>query len=160
MTYGLHCAHSCPEISQIVINDFYVDDLLTGTQAVSEIAKIKVDLWRIFAQAGMELGKWATNCPDIQELANRSKEIITDKNPKTLGLLWLQTRHTDELRFPITPSHSNRITKRIILSEIAQIFDLLGLISLIITTAKLILQQLWQIQSCWDQLVSQELYTQ
>ena len=52
------------------------------------------------------------------------------------------------------------MTKRIILSEIAQIFDPLGLVCPIIVRAKIILQQLWQLRLEWDESVSQELHSQ
>ncbi|XP_029054961.2 uncharacterized protein LOC114882244 [Osmia bicornis bicornis] len=158
---GLKCAQTFPEISRIIISDFYVDDLLTGAQSALEIQKLKTEITRVLSQAGMHLRKWASNCPNIHMASDgvgNSKEITADKDPKTLGLLWAPT--TDELGFTIMPTTSRRVTKRSILSDIAQIFDPLGLIGPVVVTAKLILQRLWQVQVGWDESIPQELFSQ
>ena len=112
------------------MTDFYVDNLLTGCETLIEARKLRDDLTHILGQAGFPLRKWASN--DHRTLTrspdSRSKiEFHTgDKNPKTLGLLWLT--QSDELGYTATVSLQKSITKRNILSQIAQIFDPLGLI--------------------------------
>ncbi|XP_043257983.1 uncharacterized protein LOC122400525 [Colletes gigas] len=158
---GLDCAQTYPIISKILINDFYVDDLLTGTQTITEAIRVRKELSAILAQAGFQLRKWATNCPSIlrsEADTPTDKEFHTDKDPKTLGLLWSPA--DDRLRFSVTERMHKRVTKRTILSEIAQIFDPLGLIGPVIVRAKIIMQKLWQGQTGWDEAVSQELHTQ
>ena len=56
-------------------------------------------------------------------------------------------------------SSSSKITKRNILSEIAKLFDPLGLLGPIIVRAKIIMQRLWQLQLGWDQSLPLELHT-
>ncbi|XP_076660689.1 uncharacterized protein LOC143364062 [Halictus rubicundus] len=110
--------------------------------------------------AGMNLRKWASNCPTVTttDSTESNREIAVDKDPKTLGLLWSPT--TDNLIFIVKPPQNQRITKRTILSEIAQIFDPLGLIGPIVIVAKIILQKLWQIQIGWDRSIPQDLHSQ
>ncbi|XP_076230267.1 uncharacterized protein LOC143176322 [Nomia melanderi] len=158
---GLQCTETAPDISKIIMNDFYVDDLLTGAQTSIEISTIKSKLTTILSQAGMHLRKWATNCPDIITTPgsnNNSQETIIERDPKTLGLSW--SPRTDELNFMIQLDNNRRTTKRTILSEIARLFEPLGLLGPFIVIAKLILQRLWQVQAGWDESVSQELSTQ
>ncbi|XP_076225075.1 uncharacterized protein LOC116434182 [Nomia melanderi] len=155
------CTETAPDISKIIMNDFYVDDLLTGAQTSIEISTIKSKLTTILSQAGMHLRKWATNCPGVITMPgsnNNSQETIIERDPKTLGLSW--SPRTDELNFMIQLDNNRRTTKRTILSEIARLFDPLGLLGPFIVIAKLILQRLWQIQAGWDESVSQELSTQ
>ncbi|XP_076223029.1 uncharacterized protein LOC143174456 [Nomia melanderi] len=143
------------------MNDFYVDDLLAGAQTSIEISTIKSKLTTILSQAGMHLRKWATNCPDVITTPgsnNNSQETIIERDPKTLGLSW--SPRTDELNFMIQLDNNRRTTARTILSEIARLFDPLGLLGPFIVIAKLILQRLWQIQAGWDESVSQDLSTQ
>nr|CAI5839678.1 unnamed protein product [Callosobruchus analis] len=45
------------------------------------------------------------------------------------------------------------ITKRVMLSEISQMYDPLGLLSACIILAKITLQQLWLINLSWDEIV-------
>ncbi|XP_076232926.1 uncharacterized protein LOC143178272 [Calliopsis andreniformis] len=91
-------------------------------------------------------------------LESKEKRLSVDHESKVLGLHWSSVK--DELYFKITPSTHKRITKRSILSEMSQIFDPLGLVGPVITRAKLIMQQLWQTKTGWDESVSQELCTQ
>ncbi|XP_076377847.1 uncharacterized protein LOC117225086 [Megalopta genalis] len=158
---GLECAERLLETSRIIINDFYVDDLLTGTETILDAQKLRDEITNILEQAGFQLRKWVTNSPNI--LKNNlepveEKEISIDKDPKTLGLLW--SPDEDLLRFSLSFEKHRRVTKRVILSEIAQIFDPLGIIGPIITRAKIIMQELWQLKTGWDESISQELHTQ
>ncbi|XP_015437886.1 PREDICTED: uncharacterized protein LOC107193025, partial [Dufourea novaeangliae] len=158
---GLECTHTFPNASKVIINDFYVDDLLTGVATISEAKRLKDEVSGILLQAGLPLRKWATNCPLIFQSSPdtvTAKELNADKDPKTLGLQWASVE--DELRFCISSSNNKRVTKRTILSEIAQIFDPLGLIGPVITRAKLMMQRLWKMQIGWDETISQELHAQ
>nr|XP_012143823.1 PREDICTED: uncharacterized protein LOC105662854 [Megachile rotundata] len=157
---GLECAQEFPVVSRIIINDFYVDDLLTGLDTVDELRYVKERLSQIVGQAGLRLRKWASNCATFTEQGSNIKhiELSADKVPKTLGLHWSTVE--DELHFMIKPSTNNRVTKRQILSEISQIFDPLGLIGPVITCAKLVMQQLWQLRTDWDESVCQEIHHQ
>ncbi|XP_017796961.1 PREDICTED: uncharacterized protein LOC108578189, partial [Habropoda laboriosa] len=146
---GRQHAESFPIASRAIIQDFYVDDLLTGCETIEEAFELRHSLIKILEQSGFTLRKWASNNPSIVTEMNENRGAVTiktaDRDPKTLGLLW--TTESDELHYAVKSYSSNRITKRVILSEIAQIFDPLGLLEPIITKAKLIMQQLWQIHS-------------
>jgi hypothetical protein len=51
------------------------------------------------------------------------------------------------------------VTKRVILSGIAQLFDPLGLIGAILVNVKIILQKVWALKLDWDDSVPMEIYT-
>ncbi|XP_076389571.1 uncharacterized protein LOC105662854 [Megachile rotundata] len=157
---GLECAQEFPVVSRIIINDFYVDDLLTGLDTVDELRYVKEKLSQVVGQAGLKLRKWASNSAALTEQGSNIEhiELSADKDPKTLGLHWSTVE--DELHFMIKPSTNSRVTKRQILSEISQIFDPLGLIGPVITCAKLVMQQLWQLRTDWDESVCQEIHHQ
>lgn len=61
---------------------------------------------------------------------------------------------TDLYIFEIKPISFEEITKRIILSIIARIFDPLGLLCPIILYAKLINKDLWEENVQWDEPIS------
>ena len=106
--------------------DFVIDEQ-TAVQLVQELQ----DLW---AKAGMKARKWLSNLPEV--LAVIPKELRTfeidlkDSLPttKTLGVLWRAQQ--DVLTFQAKkPSEEEELTKRIILSKVAGVFDPLGLAS-------------------------------
>ncbi|CAK9796147.1 hypothetical protein ANTPLA_LOCUS665 [Anthophora plagiata] len=116
---GKDCAQSFPHASTTILNDFYVDDLLTGCETIELAIELRNTLTSILARAGFPLRKWASNDPRVN---SRDRDNIhgqveikeTDKEPKTLGLLW----HTksDELSYStIKSSEPSRLTKRRIL---------------------------------------------
>lgn len=112
-------------------------------------------------QAGkFELRKWCANHPLL--LQNIPKEYIeanflvdeADKSIKALGI-YRDPLH-DTFRFRINlPTPPAIVTKRIILSDISRLFDPLGLVSPVIVTAKLFMQEIWRLkESKWDESVT------
>ncbi|CAL1678858.1 unnamed protein product [Lasius platythorax] len=53
---------------------------------------------------------------------------------------------------------ANRVTKRTLLSEVASLFDPLGLLGPLTVVAKIILQETWQAQIGWDESLLQDVY--
>lgn len=155
-------AQENPLISSIIAKDFYVDDLLTGARSISDLECIKSEITKVLSSYGFPLRKFISNCPDIlnnNDLNDNSVINLSNNEPtKTLGLLW-HPKH-DAFLFPVEMSmSSNTVTKRSILSSLAQIFDPLGLLSPLIVTAKVILQSLWQLRLAWDESVPMDVHT-
>ena len=48
---------SFPDAASAIINDFYVDDLLTGADTISNLTKLKTDLGTLLSQYGLTLHK-------------------------------------------------------------------------------------------------------
>lgn len=53
--------HQHPEASEIIMRDFYVDDLLTGGDDFGHLLQIKEQIVAILATARFELHKWKAN---------------------------------------------------------------------------------------------------
>ena len=75
---------------------------------------------------------------------------------KVLGLKWNSIEDNFCILIPEI-SLSGPITKRKILSLIAQCYDPLGFLSPIIITGKLIMQELWKTQLDWDETINDKL---
>ncbi|KAL0860640.1 hypothetical protein ABMA27_009990 [Loxostege sticticalis] len=152
---GLDCDD--PAIAQIIIHDFYVDDLLSGGDTIAKVQDIKEKVTLALASACMPLRKFKSNAPELMSDSQSSVDLnIGAKEPsKTLGLDW----HTgsDELCFKINAEPSNVITKRSILSLIGQIFDPLGLLSPCVISLKMIMQKLWLCKVSWDEELPPEI---
>ena len=61
---------------------------------------------------------------------------------------------SDKFIFSITTPSTSVVSKRIILSEISQLFDPLGFFSPVVTRAKILMQSLWIDKLGWDDPVS------
>lgn len=153
-----------PEAAEVLRMDFYVDDLFSGGNTVEETIALRRQLDSLLSAGGFELRKWASNVDAVLEdvpLDNKalktSVDLDRDQCIKSLGLHWEPA--TDHLRYKIglPPINDTPLTKRIALSQIARLFDPLGLVGPVITSAKLFMQALWTLKSNeghtwgWDQ---------
>lgn len=112
-------------------------------------------------RGGFNIRQWASNHPDIlqdlPETAIHAKLRLDRTSPlKTLGISWAS--NTDTLFYSVTsPDLNAKITKTFILSEIAKIFDPLGLLGPVILQAKSIMQETWKCKVDWHTPVPNEL---
>ncbi|KAJ8910134.1 hypothetical protein NQ315_003505 [Exocentrus adspersus] len=134
--------------------DTYVDDIVTGCSTVDEALALKNELIHLCNKGGFELHKWGSN--KSQLLANSSvdarnnapsRSLDTDEITKVLGLLWVPS--SDTFTYKVEP-FERPCTKRNLLSELARVFDPLGLLSPITLFMKHLMQQLWVLGLNWD----------
>lgn len=149
-----------PLASKIILNDFYVDDLLTGCCTVEEGVKMYSDLNTILNSAGFKLRKWVSNSNEILSKLNSSvSHGVLDFNSnnvtRTLGLTWKPT--SDNLCYEVNVNNEIIDTKRTILSQISKIFDPLGLLGPVIITAKILLQEIWSENLDWDDILPKQI---
>ncbi|XP_043498822.1 uncharacterized protein LOC122522080 [Polistes fuscatus] len=150
-----------PRAAIALKEDFYVDDLLTGARTVREAKQVRDELISITAGAGMHLRQWASNCAEIlKDLDTADNNIInldSSGTIKTLGVNWNAAE--DNIGYTVKrAADPSKVTKRVILSEISQLFDPLGLLGPVVINAKLMMQRLWQLKSTWDEDVPADIY--
>ncbi|XP_055584795.1 uncharacterized protein LOC129737660 [Uranotaenia lowii] len=157
----------------ILKRDVYVDDLVTSGRTPEELAEVRNQLDQLCRRGGFEFRKFASNIesvldgiPSERRALQSSVELAADQTIKTLGLHWEPA--SDHFRFQIRlPEHSRDVvlSKRLALSQIAQLFDPLGLVGPVIVTAKMFMQTLWSLNSDdgkpwgWDQPLPPSLTT-
>lgn len=135
--------YAYPKASQTIREDFYMDDLC-GARTVEEAQQLRDEISKILTTAGLPLRKWISNREEVlQDVDSKHDEytICIGEDRKMLGLHW--DAQKDCLKYKINVQGVNQsMSKRFILSIIAQIFDPLGLMGPAIIKAKLLLQQL------------------
>ncbi|XP_063994589.1 uncharacterized protein LOC135172476 [Diachasmimorpha longicaudata] len=172
VTYGTSCAPclSLRVLKQLAIDEAhrfplalstftrgrYVDDIYGGAETEEELEEIIKDLIGLCMAGGMPLQKWCSNAPrTLGQLGISAESAPTiefgQSSVKVLGLCWQP--QTDTFYFKARNFSGDTITKRVILSEIAQIYDPLGLIAPVTITAKIFIQELWLLKLDWDEQI-------
>lgn len=152
--------------ARILTEDFYVDDTLSGADTIDEAIKCQHQLKALLAKGGFHIHKWCSNSKEFIEcipLEDREKQVpLQEYGPneviKVLGIMWDPNNDTFLIANPpSTPPASKPATKRIVYSEVAKLFDPLGLFAPVIVTAKLLVQQLWRTKAGWDDRIDDDL---
>ncbi|XP_018401191.1 PREDICTED: uncharacterized protein LOC108778481 [Cyphomyrmex costatus] len=142
----------------------YVDDLLTGAETINDARTIRSEVTALLAKGGFTIRQWASNDERIIEgmasdALHASFVVDMDRSLKTLGITW--NAREDKICYVAYPVNiSNRVTKRIILSGTAKIYDPLGLVGPVVFYAKRLMQDVWRCNVQWDESVPQEIHTQ
>ncbi|XP_011859856.1 PREDICTED: uncharacterized protein LOC105557272 [Vollenhovia emeryi] len=174
VTYGLNCAPflALRTIQQLVSDKGYrfpltivpmskgryVDDIFGGADTISEAKDIVRDVIQLCEAGGFPLQKWNSNCLELLPKSNNGSSSTVEIEPthfKILGLIWKP--NTDTFHFTAATSPITVFTKRTIASDIAKLYDPLGLIAPILIRAKILLQELWLLKVEWDEPLSPEL---
>ncbi|KAJ8980871.1 hypothetical protein NQ317_001335, partial [Molorchus minor] len=162
---GVGNMESYPNAANVIIHDFYVDDMLSGATTAAEAVQLSKEVNSILKSGCFELRKWVSNDPQVLEQISSdcasSDRIVfgeKDKN-KTLGVLWCFK--LDVLMYRIDfSSKENKISKRSMLSDISRIFDPLGLLGPCVIIAKILLQKLWLQKIDWDEVLPANIHSQ
>ncbi|XP_064214925.1 uncharacterized protein LOC135267108 [Tribolium castaneum] len=144
-----------PLASEVLVNDVYIDDIITGCSSIAEAHNLRDELIDLLSTAGFELRKWSSNDPTVlnkiplshqldQALAfNSESEFFV----KVLGLQW--NPRNDSFSYSIQP-FNRPCSKRSLLSELARIFDPIGFLAPLTFYAKRLIQYLWTLKLSWD----------
>uniref|UniRef100_A0AAG5DS52 Integrase catalytic domain-containing protein n=1 Tax=Anopheles atroparvus TaxID=41427 RepID=A0AAG5DS52_ANOAO len=138
--------------------NFYVDDLIGGAQSIEGAKKLRSELSALLSKGGFDLRKWTSNRLEVlsglaeDQLGNKSSlHFDSHETVKALGVSWKP--ESDTLHFDChiqTPSDEEVSTKRTALSNIARLFDPLGMLAPVIVCAKIIMQEMWMSACGWD----------
>ncbi|XP_072400237.1 uncharacterized protein [Diabrotica undecimpunctata] len=159
--------NSFPLASQTILKDFYVDDLLTGSNSISELIQTCQEVSFILNSAGFPLRKWTSNNPNVLQTISSNDDSLAilklgqNDASKTLGIYWYS--QLDILKYSINKNIyplTSSLTKRQVLSDITQIYDPLGLISPCIILGKIMIQKLWSLNMAWDEPIPDDLSLQ
>ena len=153
-----------PLAAKAVEDSFYVDDGLTGADSIDEAIELYHQLLGLFGKGGFLLRKWSSSeleviqhiDPELREQKHVHSISDAREYTKTLGVEWNVS--LDHFRITVaTPPPHETLTKRLLISNIARTFDVLGWFSPTVVKAKILLQRLWEKKVQWDDPVPSEL---
>jgi len=151
-------------VAKVILNDFYIDDLLRGADTVEDAMSIAKRVNDVLGRGCFPLRKWTSNDRRvIRDLPSGDScrgdvSFGDDSVLKTLGLFW--NPRDDRLFYSVREGEQACTTKRYILSEISRIFDPLGMIGPVIVIAKIMIQRLWRQGVSWDESIPCALYSE
>ncbi|XP_074036726.1 uncharacterized protein [Leptinotarsa decemlineata] len=152
-----------PLAKRALLKQTYVDDVLHGTDSLSELEDSYHQLNSLLNSAGFKLHKWSSNSSQFREKYCEDPdpiqyEIKMEDNPsKVLGLSWNPC--SDNLAVSLPKIYCNDTpSKRKALSITAQMFDPVGFLGPFIVLAKIFLQKLWLAKISWDEPLPVELF--
>ena len=146
-----------PELVKELREGLYVDDLMTGGVTVKETGEKKVMATELFEDATFSIHKWHSNAKELEGDSGTSVESEDvsyakqqlgggEVGGKLLGLPWNRERDT----FSISLDVNTCTTKREVISEIAKVYDPLGLVSPTMLVAKLLYRDICDSKISWD----------
>ena len=145
-----------PDVANMILRNFYVDDCLKSLSSSSAAVKHVADLCKLMSIGRFNLTKWASNdrqvlesippdkrAKDVKELDLECDMLPTER---ALGVSWLV--ETDALSFKVIKEKPS--TRRGILSVVSSVYDPLGMAAPFVLPAKLLLQDLCRKGLGWD----------
>ncbi|XP_062698793.1 uncharacterized protein LOC109420058 [Aedes albopictus] len=184
MIFGATCSPSCaqfvknrnaqrfasqfPRAVEAVVDEHYVDDMLTSVELEVEAEELARQVEYIHGQAGFQIHNWLSNSQAVLDamgagnVSEKSLNTITKHaSDKVLGLWWCTT--TDEMTFKIPARQDSKLllghrtpTKREVLSTLMTVYDPLGLIGNFLMFLKTLLQEIWRSGVAWDEPIAQK----
>lgn len=147
-----------PVAEKIVKHSFYVDDVLTGAETVEDAQYARKDLCALLDKGCFPLCKWRSNSKQLldtipEELRETSDHRIVSASTdyqKTLGIHWSTAQ---DCLFAASPAVQieDTVTKRVLTSNVAKIFDPMGWFAPAVLPARIMVQQAWKLHLGWDE---------
>ncbi|XP_055527384.1 uncharacterized protein LOC129719999 [Wyeomyia smithii] len=142
---------------QMILQDCYVDDLITGADTIEEAIESQRQIRSLLAKGQFPIHKWCANDARIlSDIPDNEREKLVylnqtsaDQVIKTLGLIWNPSSDKFLFTFDLI-SDDKPITKRRLFSIVARLFDPLGFLSPTVVLAKQLMQKTWVAKLKWD----------
>lgn len=145
------------EAVRAIQNNLYIDDYLDSARTTSEAIARARDVQDILGKGDVHLTKWISNCKELMEALCGDSSLLTFAeeyhlgedtiDAKVLGIRWRP--HDDVLVFHVDLGETV-FTRCGLLSKMAKIYDPLGLLSPVVTRAKMMHRQLGLCGLNWD----------
>ena len=139
---------------KLVENHLYMDDAIDGAGTTKEAIDLLKQLIAFFKSMHLELQKINSN--DKAVLADLDPALLehTANVTTVLGIEWDTVQDT---LAPKPPPAKACATKRQVLSQLATIYDPLGLVAPVTCQGKIIMQKIWTLQLGWDDKIPPEI---
>ena len=144
------------EVSDVILHNFYVDDLLKSVDSEARAVTLVQDVSELCLKGGFRLRKWISNNRNVMKSVpdeDLRKDLCFDTLPveRALGVCWNMENDTFGFNVAVRDSLP---TRRNLLSIVCSVYDPLGLAAPFVLLAKILLQDLCLRQVDWDTKLS------
>ena len=153
-----------PKAAEVVMKNAYMDDICDSVDTVMEAKQQTEDIDTVLEKSGFKVKGWISNKPLRSPSQNEKREMTPmfqgSVEDNVLGITW--NNQSDTSSFKVNFELINRtteadqrqpkikLTKRLLLSQIARIYDPVGFAAAFLIRAKIGMQVLWQTGVDWD----------
>ena len=145
-----------PEAANILTKDTYMDDICTSVHTIEEARKVTSHMDALLDTGGFKVKGWFSNgLLKDDEITQGERLVLGDsEEQKVLGVVW--DPEMDILKYKVKPVSTREevMTKRMVLSELAKVFDPIGFTGALLVRGKILMQKLWQTGTGWDESLS------
>ena len=155
-------ADSEPVAAEAIKTNFYMDDFLKSVPTLEEACRLRCVVHGALASAGFRLRKYVSNSRELLATVDREGvavtpvELLPETRVTVLGLIWEPDKDEFCVKLNLPILVDEKVTKRLILSFTARIFDPLGFLAPFVIRFKVLLQKIWAEKFEWDEIVSVE----
>ena len=145
-----------------VLRSFYVDDMLRSASTKAEALEVIHHTKDVLSRGGFHLTKFVANdfelLSDVDEadVTQKIRDITPDYLSKALGIGWDVSDDVFLYSFK-SPGNTGVTTKRSILSQVASMYDPLGLVAPIVVSGRMIFQKTTKLKLDWDDPIPSDL---
>ncbi|XP_062602451.1 uncharacterized protein LOC134264167 [Saccostrea cucullata] len=165
-----------PKAAEFVIKNSYVDDLLTSVNTVCEAKEIILNTERLLSCGGFHVKHWIVSGDQDDHFAGLN--VLCAEQENILGMIWLpkddvwmfkaklnfspkrRGKHTeDDIEDGQLHLIPDSLTRKMVLSQVAGIYDPLGLVAPYVLSAKILMRTMCskENQIGWDEPMSEDM---
>jgi hypothetical protein len=150
-------------IADKFMKSIYVDNCVTSVDSEEELQNFQKMTTTILSQAKMDLRQWEYGTVGFSRIGHQpgcgwenGSGHIPQELASVLGYKWDKDRDIITVDVKLDPL-PEKLSKRVILSQVQKIYDPLGFLSPSTLVPKLLLQRLWQKKSSWDEELDENI---
>ena len=140
-------------VAPLIKDKFDVDNLIYTSNNLHELPLIVHQVNKLLLDGGLPLREWTSNNHSVLSTLHE-EEICRSEEVKVLGYLYNKVDDTIQLKNPSLDCNAS--TKRQILSSLASVFDPFGIFRPILLQGKLLIREMCQKMTDWDQSLDSE----
>jgi len=170
-------SHRFPRTVAMMLRNTFVDDVIGGGEKREEVEQFVHEANIIANDAKMTIQRWTTNDPHLQakldaEVAGVPSDPksdvlkLYDSSLKVLGSVLNRANGEDVFTFQTSAledfcdSLRHRTSLRTVLSITARVYDILGLITPVTISARILMRNIWKKKLNWDDELPNDLKLQ